>query len=479
MRREVWVSRITTLLLFVAASVVAILFVKQMVGWFMFINSAMVIFLLPLAFFRFFWWRFNVWGELAAIVLGLPLSIIVWFVLDFQNTDAHPMWHGLGLLFGLSFVVLIAVTLVTPPESSETLKRFYERCRPPGFWGPVRASMDVSSVEVPSTRSLFVSSVLGILACLNLVLATNALFVSGWPTIATYFLFTIGFSAALIVRVLKNPSPVGAISRRSRRGEFGRLQPRKIVCLCSPFPVMENQQIIDAHVMLGEEHPLALLPDDLLRRMDSHGIDRAIARPMGAELVVGNQAGNNRVLKCGPRICGLVSVNPWYGPRAIDELKRCQQAGAVGLFLHPSRQGFMPTEPIADAGIGICRRGPMARHVSHGHLHLFRRIGRRRSRASLSANAIHPGLRRLRRHVVRNSWRDGRRAQSLAGNVAHVGRRDSRHTQGCRPAASYFRQRRAEQLLCIALKCLENLDFDADTKAAVLRENARRLFRLT
>ena len=186
MRREIWVSRITTLLLFVAASVVAILFVKQMVGWFMFINSAMVIFLLPLAVFRFFWWRFNVWGELAAIVLGLPLSIFVWFVLDFQNSDAHPMWHGLGLLFGLSFVVLIAVTLVTPPESPETLRRFYERCRPPGFWGPVR-SIDgcARPSKCQSTRSLFVNSVLGILACLSLVLATNALFVSAWPTFAT------------------------------------------------------------------------------------------------------------------------------------------------------------------------------------------------------------------------------------------------------------------------------------------------------
>jgi Na+/proline symporter len=101
--REIWVSRFTTLILFIAASAVAILFVKQMVGWFMFINAAMVIFLLPLSFFRFFWWRFNVWGELAAIILGLPLSILVWFVLNFQNSAKHPMWQGLGLLFGLSF----------------------------------------------------------------------------------------------------------------------------------------------------------------------------------------------------------------------------------------------------------------------------------------------------------------------------------------------------------------------------------------
>ena len=102
-----------------------------------------------------------------------------------------------------------AVTLVTPAESPETLKRFYEQCRPPGLWGPVRASMDVSSFEVQSTSSLLVSSVLGILSCLTLVLATNDLFVSSWPTFATYFMLSIGFSAALIVRILKNPSSSG------------------------------------------------------------------------------------------------------------------------------------------------------------------------------------------------------------------------------------------------------------------------------
>src|SRR5262245_47405169 len=105
-------------------------------------------------------------------------------------------------------------------------------------------------------------------------------------------------------------------------------------------------QIIDAHVMLGAEHPLRLERNELLRRMDLHGIEKAIARPMGAELVVDNQAGNNRVLNAGSRICGLVSANPWYGEKTIDELKRCRQAGAIGLFLHPSRQGFMPIETI-------------------------------------------------------------------------------------------------------------------------------------
>jgi Na+/proline symporter len=174
---KVWVSRLTSLALFLFAAVVTILFVDDMVSWFMFINSAMVIFLLPLAWFRFFWWRFNVWGELAAIVLGLPLSILVWFVLDFQG---KPMWQGLGLLFGLSFIVLIVVTLLTPPESKETLKRFYARCRPPGLWRPIRSEVQIAKTGEPTAGRMFGDSMLGILASLGLVLATNAIYVGDW-----------------------------------------------------------------------------------------------------------------------------------------------------------------------------------------------------------------------------------------------------------------------------------------------------------
>ena len=214
-KREIWVSRFTTLVLFIAAGVVAILFVKHMIGWFMFINSAMVIFLLPLAFFRFFWWRFNVWGELAAIVLGLPLSILVWFVLDFQNTDIHPMWHGLGLLFGLSFLVLIVTTLLTPAESPETLARFYERCRPPGFWGPIRGLTTCGDATGPSVKHLLIDSGLGILACLGLVLVTNAVFVGAWWVVAVGGTAATGCGGWLIYRVFQQQSSLGREKERS------------------------------------------------------------------------------------------------------------------------------------------------------------------------------------------------------------------------------------------------------------------------
>lgn len=198
-RHQVWVARLITLLLGAGAAAVAILFVDEMVAWFMFINSAMVIFLLPLAWFRFFWWRFNVWGELSAIVLGLPLSIIIWFGLDFAS---KPMWQGLALLLGLSFVVLLTVTLLTPPESDETLERFYRRCRPPGLWGSVGQKLGHLRRNDPSTKRLLLDAALGIGACLGLVLATNSVFLGAWARVVLGVGLAVVFGGWLLWRML-------------------------------------------------------------------------------------------------------------------------------------------------------------------------------------------------------------------------------------------------------------------------------------
>lgn len=207
-KNQIWVSRLTSLALFIFAAVITNLFVEDMVSWFMFINSAMVIFLLPLAWFRFFWWRFNVWGELSAVVLGLPISIIVWFGLDYQHKE---LWQGLGLLFGLSVVILVVVTLLTPPESKETLKAFYARCRPPGFWKPISDEVVLPDNGEPTAGQMFFDSMLGIISALGLVLATNALFVSDWPRFALSLVGSAATGIWLLRRVLKKPGAVVAV----------------------------------------------------------------------------------------------------------------------------------------------------------------------------------------------------------------------------------------------------------------------------
>ncbi len=198
-RRQVAVSRLATLCLFIFAAFVSVLWVKGMVSWFLFINSVMVIFLLPLSWLRFFWWRFNVWGEMAAIVLGLPLSVLVWFVLGYEN---KPFWIGTGFLFLLSFTTLIVVTLLTPAESRETLVGFYRRCRPPGFWKDIRAEAGPSPAGEPPTGRLVLDSAVGVVACLAIVLATNAVFAGAWGMAAGGGLVFAVFGYFLLRRVL-------------------------------------------------------------------------------------------------------------------------------------------------------------------------------------------------------------------------------------------------------------------------------------
>lgn len=242
---------------------------------------------------------------------------------------------------------------------------------------------------------------------------------------------------------------------------------------------MEHLPIIDAHVMLGDEYPLALRADDLLRRMDSHGVEQAIARPMGAELTVDNQAGNDRVLTCGPRIRGLVSVNPWYGQRAIDELKRCQQAGAIGIFLHPSRQGFLPTELVVTPVLAFAAEAewPVMFHTG-SYIYSDVLAVAEVARAYPETPFI------LGCGGFADMWFE------IPGAMADVPNLwlETSHTLGdgiratlkvAGPQRVLFGSGEPSNCYASAFKCLENLDFDTDTKRAILHGNACRLFRLT
>jgi Na+/proline symporter len=196
--QEIAASRATTLLLFIFASAVSVLFVRGMVSWFLFINSAMVIFLLPLSWLRFFWWRFNAWGELAAIVLGLPASILVWFVWGFQN---RPLWQGTGILFVTSCVVLLTVTLLTPAESDATLLAFYRRCRPPGRWGHISLLAGADAAPPDSWTRLVADCLLGVVACTCLVVATNALFALRWVPFGAGLAVGVASGVWLLLRI--------------------------------------------------------------------------------------------------------------------------------------------------------------------------------------------------------------------------------------------------------------------------------------
>lgn len=173
-KHYVWVSRISTMFMLVLALLIAYFLVKGMMAWFLFINSVIVAFMLPLSWLRFFWWRLNIYGEAAAMIGGIPLGYLIWFPFGFSQ---KPFWQGFLLLFVAGWVTILLVTFLTRPEEQKTLKEFYAKCKPPGWWGPVtREFSETESIKKrEDTKRDIADCTLGILFCGALVVCVNSL----------------------------------------------------------------------------------------------------------------------------------------------------------------------------------------------------------------------------------------------------------------------------------------------------------------
>ena len=230
--------------------------------------------------------------------------------------------------------------------------------------------------------------------------------------------------------------------------------------------------------MLGSEHPLALALGDLLRTMDAHGVATAIARPLGAELVIDNRQGNDRLLAAAPRVRALVTANPWCGPAAVDELKRCRELGAAGLFLHPARQGFMPLEQVATPVLDFAARAswPVMFHTgtfAFSDVLAVGEIARRYPTVPfiLGCGGFAdmwfevPGV----MESVPNLWLET--SHILGTGIRKV-------LSGVGAQRVLFGSGEPSNRYSCALQTLENLALDADARRRVLYENALRLFNL-
>ncbi|MFA5031951.1 MAG: sodium:solute symporter [bacterium] len=178
-RHYVMASKICTVIMLILSLLVAHYLVKGMMAWFLFINSVMVAFILPLAWMRFFWWRLNIYGEASAIIAGIPLGYLIWFPWGFSE---KPFWQGFLLLFVAGWLVILIVTLLTKPEKKETLINFYKRCQPPGLWGPITKefSLEERTRIKKETSNDLIDCFLGILLCGGATVIMTSLFGKHW-----------------------------------------------------------------------------------------------------------------------------------------------------------------------------------------------------------------------------------------------------------------------------------------------------------
>jgi predicted TIM-barrel fold metal-dependent hydrolase len=103
--------------------------------------------------------------------------------------------------------------------------------------------------------------------------------------------------------------------------------------------------VVDCHCHVGVGRDYQQTIDQQISEMDDFGIDRAVICPVDRCIAVENREGNDFVLAAAhahpDRFYAFATANPWYGAKALAELRRALSEGARGIKLHPSLQGFL------------------------------------------------------------------------------------------------------------------------------------------
>ncbi len=125
-RALVWVGRVSTVLLMAIAGTVALSLENalQAFGILLQIGAGTgLLFIL-----RWFWWRINPYSELTAMVV----SFVIALYMHFWAPESLAAWQKLIIGVGITTAAWIMVTLVTPSDDPETLRKFYKLMRPGG-----------------------------------------------------------------------------------------------------------------------------------------------------------------------------------------------------------------------------------------------------------------------------------------------------------------------------------------------------------
>ncbi len=222
-KEQLAAARLLTLLVAVASNLWAWLLLTHIDGaWINFMGSVVSLFVLPVGLLRWVWWRQNLYAEVVGFVVGFPLAYLAWFgvpkVLQlvpllgaFPALKDRPYWQAFVVLFGIGLVVQVLVSLLTPPEPREVLVRFYQRVRPPGFWGPVAVAAEPNLASRRDQASAHAAEIrTGLYAsafAATLVLAMSALLVQRWLYGGSLLVLAMLLGGRVLVRAVR-PAPV-------------------------------------------------------------------------------------------------------------------------------------------------------------------------------------------------------------------------------------------------------------------------------
>jgi predicted TIM-barrel fold metal-dependent hydrolase len=127
----------------------------------------------------------------------------------------------------------------------------------------------------------------------------------------------------------------------------------------------------DAHTHIGQHDPdgVTATPQEILDGLDAAGQERALTFAMHEP--DGYREANDVVLEASAasegRLLPLARIAPG-SPGALNEARRCLEAGALGFKLHPRSDAFALTHPDVEAVVALAaeRRAPVLFHAGRG-----------------------------------------------------------------------------------------------------------------
>jgi len=201
-RAQVIASRAATVVLMLLSLVVMAYLKSVEQGWKLLIGLGAgtgLVFIL-----RWYWWRINAWSEISAMAASFVTSIALQALhLDSGNTSSPDYAIALLVTVGVTTVVWLSVTLLTAPESPETLDRFYRRVRPGGAgWRDVQARLGFGNDPIQGGVLSWVNWAAGVIAVYSAVFGVGALVTGSRGSGLGYLAVAIG-AFALIQRNLR------------------------------------------------------------------------------------------------------------------------------------------------------------------------------------------------------------------------------------------------------------------------------------
>lgn len=123
-------------------------------------------------FLKWIWWRFNGWGYFWGMTAGLFIATLQ-FLLDQNKANFEagtwlydlaqiPAIYMFPIIFVVSLLGSFLGTYLTPATNINTLKSFYERVRPWGWWAPVYKALKEENKAIEKNTG-FVSDMLNCL----------------------------------------------------------------------------------------------------------------------------------------------------------------------------------------------------------------------------------------------------------------------------------------------------------------------------